>query len=107
MFPIPHPLARPFAGELWLGGVRLTPGATESLLRSVALPFTSRLPGCWRAEVASTEGPGIPVHVQTLGRRLRSGRRSKRREILTVDVSLAGDPWDTTHRPAGDRLMQS
>ncbi|MGF1465880.1 MAG: hypothetical protein ACFCGT_07075 [Sandaracinaceae bacterium] len=94
-----HSTARPFAGALWVGGVRLGPGALESELRAGALPFTSRQPGYWRAEVTSVDGDPILVTIATMGRRPSSGRRSRRREILGVQLSLAHDPWDTTHRP--------
>lgn len=96
-----HPTTQPFSGTLQIGGVNLAAGDAESDLEGTTIRFLSYLPGEWAADVLSapTEGHRIHVSIATKGRKLPSGRRSRRREILSVSLSLEHDPWDTTHRP--------
>ncbi len=96
-----HPTTQPFAGELELGGVNLSPGDVEAVLADCKLGFTSQLTGTWFAEILSSQADGhrISVAIDTKGRRLPSGGRSKKREILTVSLCLEHDPWDKRYRP--------
>lgn len=96
-----HPTTSPFSGTLRIGGVNVAAGDTESDLEGMAIQFLSHLPGNWSADVQSApmDGHRIHVSIDTKGRRLPSGRRSRIREILSVSLSLEHDPWDTTHRP--------
>ena len=96
-----HPTGSPFSGALQIGGVHVAAGDTESDLKGSAIRFLSRLPGSWSADVQSapTDGHRIHVSIDTKARKLPSGRRSKIREIISVQLSLEHDPWDTTQRP--------
>lgn len=95
------PTSEPFLGTLDIGGIIVNSGDAESALKDSSLQFTGTLPGTWFASVQSKEHDGdrISIAVQTLGHKLRSGRRSKRREIVSVQLGLNHDPWDTTYRP--------
>ncbi len=97
-----HPTRLPFSGTLQVGGVNIGEGEVETKLAESAIPFVSRLPGIWAADVTSapTEGHRIHISVDTKGRMLPSGRRSRKREILSVELSLHHDPWDTSHKPS-------
>lgn len=91
----PFPLAEPFSGTLRLGAAVVRPGMDESFLGQCSLPFAEQLRGSWTLD----EGV-VWIGVDTMGRRLPSGRRSKRRFIITVSACLQHDPWDDRYRPA-------
>ncbi|WP_425396551.1 hypothetical protein [Aeoliella sp.] len=96
-----HPTERPFTGQLHVGGITLSPSATEDTLAESSLSFTSKLRGSWSTEIQSgLPGISIYVSIDSNGRRLPSGRRSKVRQLLSVSLGLHHDPWDTTHRPS-------
>jgi hypothetical protein len=96
-----HPTSEPFSGNLLLGGVRLRAGDAESELKGTTIPLSSRLAGVWSGDVLSgpAHGHRINITIDTMGRKLPSGKRSKKRLITTVSLSLEHDPWDMTHRP--------
>jgi hypothetical protein len=96
-----HPTSEPFSGNLLLGGVRLRAGDAESELMGTTIPLSSRLAGVWSGDVLSgpAHGHRINITIDTMGRKLPSGKRSKKRLITTVSLSLEHDPWDMTHRP--------
>jgi len=94
-----HPTLRPFSGLLEVGGVVLKSGCVDRVLRDSALPFHSQLKGTWFALARSSTDQEITVAIDTAGRKLASGRRSKVRRVLTVALCLAHDPWETRFRP--------
>ncbi len=95
------PTTNAFHGELVIGGVNVRAGDVERDLAGTTIPFHSVLAGSWSAEVLSAQKDGRPIriYIDTKGAKLPSGRRSKRREIISVAICLEQDPWDTTCRP--------
>jgi hypothetical protein len=80
-----------FSGCLRLGGYRMPLEAIESeVVRNCPIPFESFLSGRWR-----TRGGRFGIGMDTKGAKLRSGRRSSRRRVVSVDVSWPHDPWKT------------
>ena len=78
-----------FAGRLLLGGYEVRPGASESdVIRGTAIPFRRSLAGQWR-----TGGDGFGVGLSAVGAKIPSGRRSKNRRVVSVDVAWPHDPW--------------
>lgn len=96
-----HPVNKPFSGQLRFGRTVITAGAMERDLIDSGMTFTGTLPGTWFATIHN-KPPVYPssVSVRTLGPRLSSGRRSKRRDIQSVQIGLNHDPWETAYRPA-------
>jgi hypothetical protein len=96
-----HPTANPFAGKLEIGGVSLSPGDTEDVLAGCQLGFSTQLAGTWFAKIPPSPADGCQMTtvIETKGRKLPSGRRSKKREILTISLCLEHDPWDKKFRP--------
>lgn len=94
-----HPTRDLFSGRLHLGGIDLSPGDPERVLAGSSLRFVSQLRGTWFADVLAESGRPVSVAVRTQGPKLQSRRRSKKRVILEVWLSLDHDPWDATHRP--------
>ncbi len=79
----------PFSGCLQLGGYRMPNEAFEiEVLRECPIPFERFLSGIWRAR-----SDRFAIGMETKGARLRSGRRSSKRRVVSVDVSWPHDPW--------------
>ena len=95
------PAERCFSGTLWLGGVRLSAGDPESLLRTCDIPLQSQWAGDWYAWIRSQPTDGYPIYVAitAMGRKLPSGRRSRVRHLVRLSLGLEHDPWDPSHRP--------
>jgi hypothetical protein len=96
-----HPTIRPFSGTLDVGGAQLAPGVSEAELANSQIQFTSQLRGTWFANVSSApiDGREIRIAVDSAGHRLKSGRRSQVRRIVTITLCLKHDPWDVRYRP--------
>lgn len=95
-----HPTRHAFHGEMTVGGLGVVVGTLERELSNAGLKFTARLPGTWYTRIpSSVEGKAITVTVSTLGPRLKSGRRSKTKVIVSVSLCLPHDPWNTAHIP--------
>lgn len=96
-----HPTTRPFAGRLEIGGTRIDAGSSEEILKSSNIRFIALHKGTWFAKVKSATDSGreITVFVNTSGRKLPSGRRSKIRRVVTLALCLEHDPWDARFRP--------
>lgn len=87
-------------GQLRLGGIEMNPGITELDLQDTKIPFVSELRGTWHFE--SDE---LWIGFDSKGEKGPTGRRSKRRRIVSVSVCLKHDPWDTRFRNASDREL--
>ena len=80
---------RAFSGHLKLRDYFVPAGASESqFIRECPIPFEEYLSGHWRAESGRCS-----VGMVSKGAKLRSGRSSKRRRVVTIDVSWPHDPW--------------
>jgi hypothetical protein len=80
---------RAFSGHLKLQDYLVPVGASESqVIRECPFPFEEHLSGNWQAR-----GERIAVGVISKGAKLRSGRRSTRRRVVSIDVSWPHDPW--------------
>ena len=80
---------RAFSGHLKLRDYFVPAGASESqFIREYPIPFEEYLSGHWRAESGRCS-----VGMVSKGAKLRSGRSSKRRRVVTIDVSWPHDPW--------------
>lgn len=80
---------RAFSGHLKLRDYLVPTGASESeLIRECPIPFDEYLSGQWRAESGR-----FSVGMVSKGAKLRSGHRSKRRRVVSIDVSWPHDPW--------------
>ena len=80
---------RAFSGHLKLRDYLVPAGASETqFIRECPIPFEEYLSGHWRAESGRCS-----VGMVSKGAKLRSGRRSKRRRVVTIDVSWPHDPW--------------
>ncbi len=78
-----------FSGCLRLGEYRVPLEATESeVIRNCPIRLTSCVRGSWR-----TERDGFGLGITTKGPKLKSGRRSARRRVVSIDVSWPHDPW--------------
>ena len=78
-----------FSGHLKLRDYFVPAGASESqFIRECPIPFEEYLSAHWRAESGR-----CLVGMVSKGAKLRSGRRSKRRRVVTIDVSWPHDPW--------------
>jgi hypothetical protein len=76
-------------GHLELQGYLVPAGASESqLIRECPISFEESLSGHWRAESGR-----YSVGMVSKGAKMRSGRRSKRRRVVSIDVSWPHDPW--------------
>ena len=74
---------RSFSGCLRLGGYRIPIEAGESeVIRDCPIPFQKVLSGSWRAK-----GERFEVGMDTMGAKMKSGRRSSRRRVVSIDVS--------------------
>ncbi len=83
--------AQPFSGSLRLHEYRVLIQPTESeIIRNFPFTLSSCLPGSWRLD---REGYGIGLTTQ--GPKLKSGRRSAKRRLVSVDVAWPHDPWKT------------
>lgn len=85
---------RDFTGDLRVGHIDVKPGMMESDMRGTTIPFVSQLTGSW-----SFKSDDLWVGIDTKGEKRSTGRRSKRRRIVSVSVCLKHDPWDTRFRP--------
>jgi hypothetical protein len=80
---------RAFSGHLKLQDYLVPVGPSESqFIRECPIPFEEYLSGHWR-----TGGERFAVGMVSKGPRLRSGRRSARRRVVSIDVSWPHDPW--------------
>ena len=80
---------RAFSGHLKLHDYLVPVGASESqLIHESPIPFQEYLSGHWRAG-----SERIAVGMVSKGAKLRSGRRSMRRRVVSIDVSWPHDPW--------------
>jgi hypothetical protein len=80
---------RAFSGHLRLYDYLVPVESSESqLIRKCSIPFEESLSGHWRAE-----SERFSVGVVSKGAKLRSGRRSTSRRVVSIDVSWPHDPW--------------
>jgi hypothetical protein len=80
---------RAFSGTLELHDDLVPAGASESqFIRESPIPFEEYLSGHWRAE-----GGRFSVGMAVTGAKLRSNGRSRRRRVVSIDVSWPHDPW--------------
>ena len=80
---------RAFSGHLKLRDYFVPAGASESqFIRECPIPFEEYLSGHWRAESGRCS-----VGMVSKGAKLSSGRRSRRRRVVRIDVSWPHDPW--------------
>jgi hypothetical protein len=80
---------RAFSGKLKLHDYLVPAGASESqFIRKAPIPFEEYLSGHWRAESGR-----FSVGMAAKGAKLRSGSRSRRRRVVSIDVSWPHDPW--------------
>jgi hypothetical protein len=80
---------RAFSGHLKLRDYLVPTGPSESqVIHDCPIPFEEWISGHWRAESGR-----FSVGMLAKGARLRSGRRSKRRSVVSIDVSWPHDPW--------------
>ena len=93
-----HPTSIPYTGDFQLNQLQVSEGTLESELPQSGLHFTSRLGGSWNVKVPTNidREREISVWVRTVGLRLKSGRRSKRKRIVKISLCLQHDPWDAT-----------
>lgn len=78
-----------FAERLRLCGYEVPPVASESdVIRGSGIPFRQYLAGQW-----GTGGDGFGVGVSAVGARMPSGRRSRKRRVVSIDVAWPHDPW--------------
>jgi hypothetical protein len=78
-----------FAGRLVFNGVVMPLGGDERAFFTAApFEFIESLGGVWSVRLA-----GFSIHVQARGLRLRSGSRSRVRQIIEVSVSWPHDNW--------------
>ena len=80
-------------GDLRIGGIVLTPGMTESDMRNSTIPFVEQLRGTWHFK-----SNDLWIGFHSKGETAPSGRRSKRRRIVSASVCFKHDPWDTRAR---------
>ncbi len=80
-------------GELRVGDIVLTPGIAEFDMGESNLPFVSQLRGSWQFKTDD-----MWVGFDSKGERNSTGRRSKRRRVVSVAVCLKHDPWDARFR---------
>lgn len=95
------PTIRTYSGVLELGATKIIAGDFEDVLQNSKIQFTSTLRGIWFAHLSSTpvNGQGIQIAISSMGQKLTSGRRSRKRRIQTLSICLEHDPWDTQFRP--------
>ena len=80
---------RAFSGHLQLRDYLVPAGASESeFVRDCPMPFDRWLAGSWRAGTDR-----FRVGMNSKGAKLKSGRRSQRRRVVSIDVSWPHDPW--------------
>src|SRR5262249_17723166 len=78
-----------FAGHLKLQEYLVPAGASESqFIRECPIRFEAYRPGGWRAG-----GERLAFGMYSKGAKLRSGRRSARRRVVSIDVAWPHDPW--------------
>ncbi len=78
----------PFAGHLTVALYRFPIEATEAeVIRHCLIPWKGFVRGDWQAKLGK-----IHVSLNAEGKRLKSGRRSARRRVVSVDVSWPHDP---------------
>ena len=80
--------AAAFAGRLTVFGLPLEAGMTGAALSALPCSFEPGIGGS-----LSYEDDKISVIIDTKGKKLPSGRRSKSRQVVSVAVGLAHDPW--------------
>jgi hypothetical protein len=82
----PH---RAFSGHLELHGYVVPAASSESeFVRDCPILFRDRRLGRWQAAC----GP-YRIGMESNGPKLRSGRRSRKRRVVSIDVSWPHDPW--------------
>ena len=80
---------RAFSGHLKLLSYLVPAEASESqFMRECPIQFEEYLSGHWRAGREP-----FAVGMVSKGTKLRSGRRSTRRRVVSIDVSWPHDPW--------------
>jgi hypothetical protein len=84
----------PFDGQLTLGLLDVVGGLEEHRLPESGLPLRRFWAGSWDAKGQ------ISIMVELKGRKLASGRRSKKRSIAWIYVGFQHDPWSKSFRPA-------
>jgi hypothetical protein len=89
-------LLSPFSRRLALGSLHVAVGFDERHLSESGLPLWQMVAGSWNAKGQ------VYVSVETKGRRLPSGRRSKARSVATISVGLRHDPWNAKWRPKSE-----
>jgi hypothetical protein len=87
-------LEAPFTGELDLAGRCISSGISEEELLDCAVPFESALRGSWHAR-----GSRLYIAFNSIGRKGRSRRRSKKRCVRDLSVCFKHDPWHRRFRP--------
>lgn len=81
---VPFPTQQVFQGELLIGGQLLTAESTlHDFLKSSTIPFQPHLGYCWFAD-----GESISISLMTYAEKLRSGRRSKVRQLSYVALGF-------------------
>ena len=89
----------PFRGSFVIDGKAMPLGGPEAdFVRACPLPLKHTLSGLWH-----WEDNGLYVGLQARGSKLRSGRRSRQRQVIDFSLSWPHDPWDTSALPSGLR----
>ncbi len=83
----PFTPAKAFAGKLILGQYEIPKAVSEKqIVTECGLPFREMLAGIW-------DLPGtIPIGFDTKGARLKSGRRSEAKRLVSVNIGWPHDP---------------
>ena len=102
-----HATKHKFVGGLSVFGAVVQPDDCEDVLSQCTIGFRCPLAGRWFAEIDNDKPSGTrySVSLEFKGEKRAGSRRSRRRRIVTVDVGLAGDNWDTTYGPSNRRSV--
>jgi hypothetical protein len=85
----------PFRGSLVVDGTAMPLGGPEAEFgRACPLSLQHNLAGLWHWKAG-----GFYVGLHARGSKLRSGRRSRQRQVIDVSISWPHDPWDSSARP--------
>ena len=80
---------RAFPGHLTLLGYLVPSGvAASQFVRECPIPLEEYLSGRWRSM-----DERFAIGMDSKGAKLRSGRRSARRRVVSIDLSWLHDPW--------------
>lgn len=89
----------PFRGSLVIDGTAMPLGGPEAeFVRACPLPLQPTLSGLWHWKVDN-----FYVGLYARGSKLRSGRRSRQRQVIDLSMSWPHDPWDSSARTNGPR----